>query len=83
GPRRVSLDSSVSPFSTWDPRIPGAPVGGARQLFVHSSVDPGHLPSSDADIAFAPVTHLAGWIARKQLTSERLTRLYLKRLERY
>ena len=60
--------------------------GPARPLenrFVRTAADPAPLPSSEEDIAFAPVTHLSRWIERRQLTSERLTRLYLQRLERF
>ena len=41
------------------------------------------FPASDADIAFAPVTQLSRWIEKRQLTSERITRIYLERLERF
>ncbi|HEU4586909.1 MAG TPA: amidase, partial [Gemmatimonadaceae bacterium] len=40
------------------------------------------LPSSDDAIAFAPVTQLSRWIERRQLTSERLTKIYLDRIEK-
>jgi Asp-tRNA(Asn)/Glu-tRNA(Gln) amidotransferase A subunit family amidase len=83
GPRRVPLGPTVSPFSTWDPRIRGAVLGGVRARFVASTVDPGPLPAKEADIAFAPLTQLAGWVGRRQISSERLTNLYLERLTRY
>ena len=35
------------------------------------------------DIAFAPVTKLAHWVKHHQLTSERLTRIYLERLKQF
>jgi hypothetical protein len=41
------------------------------------------LPARDADIAFGPVTQLSRWIETRQLSSERLTQIYLKRLERF
>jgi Asp-tRNA(Asn)/Glu-tRNA(Gln) amidotransferase A subunit family amidase len=41
------------------------------------------LPPREEDIAFAPVMHLAEWIRTKQITSERLTQIYLARLERF
>src|SRR5262249_2369426 len=44
--------------------------------------DGGPLPASDDAIAFAPVTHLSRWIESRQLTSERLTNIYLARIER-
>src|SRR5206468_9222729 len=37
----------------------------------------------DADIAYAPVTQLARWIEQKALASERLTRIYLDRIDRF
>ena len=44
---------------------------------------PRPLPASDDDIAFAPVTQLSRWIEPRKLTSERLTNIYLDRLERF
>jgi Asp-tRNA(Asn)/Glu-tRNA(Gln) amidotransferase A subunit family amidase len=41
------------------------------------------LPNSDADIAFSPVTKLSRWIEARKLTSERLTNIYLERLEKF
>lgn len=39
--------------------------------------------SSDVDLAFLPVTELAALIRSRRVTSSRLTRLYLSRLETY
>ncbi len=50
---------------------------------MRSKSDPGPLPTSDEDIAFAPVTRLSRWIEKRQLTSERLTNIYLQRIERF
>ena len=41
------------------------------------------LPANDADIAFAPVTQLSRWIEQRKLTSERLTNIYLHRIEQF
>jgi Asp-tRNA(Asn)/Glu-tRNA(Gln) amidotransferase A subunit family amidase len=41
------------------------------------------LPKSDDDIAFASVAQLSRWIHARQLTSERLTGIYLDRLQRF
>ena len=83
GPRRVALEASVSPASIWDPRIPGLPALPARSRFVRSPARPGPLPGRDEDIAFAPVSALSRWIESRALTSERLTRIYLERIERF
>ncbi len=83
GPRKVSLEPNLAPWSNWDPLSAGTSAGPSENRFIRSAADPGHVPSSDEDIAFAPVAHLSRWIERRQLTSERLTRLYLARLERF
>ena len=41
------------------------------------------MPATDEDLAFLPVTHLAGLIETRQITSAELTELYLARLKRY
>jgi Asp-tRNA(Asn)/Glu-tRNA(Gln) amidotransferase A subunit family amidase len=83
GPRKVALDPTVSPASHWNPALPGLTVGPARNRFVRSPGPAGKLPAKDDDIAFAPVTQLSRWIESRQITSERLTRIYLERLERF
>jgi Asp-tRNA(Asn)/Glu-tRNA(Gln) amidotransferase A subunit family amidase len=82
GPRTVALEAQVAPATVWNPVLPGAAGGPARDRFLRSASDPGPLPSSDADIAFAPVSRLSRWIERRELTSERLTRIYLERIGR-
>jgi Asp-tRNA(Asn)/Glu-tRNA(Gln) amidotransferase A subunit family amidase len=81
GPRRVALEDAIAPGSRWDP-LPLDGGGPARDLFVRSQGDAPSLPSNDVDIAYAPVTQLSQWIANRTLSSERLTNIYLSRLER-
>ena len=83
GPRRVTLDPTVAPATLWNPVLAGERVGSTRDRFVRGTDDPGPLPASDADIAFAPVTKLSRWIEQRKLTSERLTNIYLQRLNRF
>jgi len=83
GPRKLSLESTLAPATVWNPTLPGAKVPATQDRFVRSSGDGSSLPAKDEDIAFATVTHLSRWIEGKQLTSERLTRIYLERLERF
>jgi Asp-tRNA(Asn)/Glu-tRNA(Gln) amidotransferase A subunit family amidase len=82
GPRKVAIETSVAPYSNWNPVLPGQRVGPTVDRFVRSKSDPGPLPLRDEDIAFAPVTKLARWIEQRKLTSERLTQLYIARIER-
>lgn len=83
GPRKVTLAPDLAPATHWNPAIGGQPSGPARDAFVRSRGGAAPLPASDADIAFAPVTQLSRWIERKKLTSERLTTIYLHRIEQF
>ena len=83
GPRKVALESTLAPFSRYNSVLPGQPAGPQRDQFLRSKTDPGPLPSNDADIAFASVTQLSRWIEQRKLTSERLTNIYLKRIEQF
>jgi len=83
GPRKVTLEASVSPATQWNPVLPGMKVGPLRDKFIRSQSDGAPLPKNDDDIAFAPVSKLSRWIETKALTSERLTRIYLERIKRF
>jgi len=83
GPHKVALEATLAPGSRWNPVLPGEKGGPASQQFVRSKTDPGPLPKNDEDIAFAPATQLSLWIQQRRLSSERLTRLYLARLEQF
>jgi Asp-tRNA(Asn)/Glu-tRNA(Gln) amidotransferase A subunit family amidase len=83
GPRKVAIDPTIVPATHWNPVLSGGGAGPARDLFVRTASEPVPLPASDADIAFAPVTRLSRWIEQKALTSERLTNIYLHRIEQF
>ena len=84
GPRTVALEPEVAPYSLIRCVQPGLGTSGpAQSRFVRSHVDPGPLPASDAEIAYAPVAKLSRWIETRKLTSERLTKIYLARLQQY
>ncbi|MGB2669908.1 MAG: amidase [Candidatus Acidiferrum sp.] len=83
GPHKVAIENGVAPYSHWDPILPGMTRGPERDRFVRGSHDAGTLPGWDEDIAFAPVWKLSQWIETRKMTSERLTKIYLERLERF
>jgi Asp-tRNA(Asn)/Glu-tRNA(Gln) amidotransferase A subunit family amidase len=83
GPRKVALEPELAPATVWNPAIPGLTIGVTRDRFVRPSADPGPLPASDDAIAFSPVTRLSRWIQSRKLTSERLTGIYLARIEKF
>src|SRR5262249_53416606 len=82
-PKKIELESTVAPATRWNPVLPGSSSGPTRDAFVRSKIDPGPLPKNEDDIAFAPLTKLARWIETRQITSDRLTHIYLGRIERY
>jgi Asp-tRNA(Asn)/Glu-tRNA(Gln) amidotransferase A subunit family amidase len=83
GPRKVALEPALAPGTRWNPVLPGEKAGPTRAQFIRSNADPGPLPANNSDIAFAPLTQLSRWVEMRKLSSERLTNLYLGRLERF
>ena len=83
GPRKLHIEESVAPATVWNPTLPGTTSGPARDEFLIRSYPAPGLPAKDEDIAFAPVSLLSAWIELRQITSERLTNIYLKRLETF
>ena len=80
--RAIELPNELAPAQIFDPRLP-ALVFDAPPAAIRRSNDDGRaLPQRDEDIAFAPITQLSRWIERHELTSVRLTELYLDRLRR-
>jgi Asp-tRNA(Asn)/Glu-tRNA(Gln) amidotransferase A subunit family amidase len=83
GPRKVALEPRIAPATRWAPAGPGGVSTPARVRFVRSGSDNAPLPESDPDIAYAPVTSLSRWIEQRKITSERLTSIYLRRMEQF
>jgi len=83
GPRKVELEATLAPATKWNPALADVKGAVVRDRFVRSTANPGPLPTSDEDIAYAPVTKLSRWIEQRQLTSTRLTQIYLKRLQQF
>lgn len=83
GPRKIAISPGLAPATKWDPVLSGRSSGPNRDRFVRSNLDPGPVPAKDQDIAFASVVKLSRWIEQRKLSSERLTNIYLERLERF
>ena len=57
GPRKLALEDTLAPATLWNPMIPGRRAGSdARPLRRAARTNPGPLPRTDEDIAFATVT---------------------------
>jgi Asp-tRNA(Asn)/Glu-tRNA(Gln) amidotransferase A subunit family amidase len=82
--RAMELDNSVSPAllfrpldaTTADDTSPPRPA-------LPSELSPGVRPSTEEDLAFAPVTELAALLRSRQISSVELTRMYLDRLKEF
>jgi Asp-tRNA(Asn)/Glu-tRNA(Gln) amidotransferase A subunit family amidase len=83
GPKKLVLEESLAPATRWNPRLPGARRLELHSAFVRSKSKSEPLPKRDEDIAFASVAQLSQWIQQRQLTSQRLTQIYLGRLQRF
>jgi Asp-tRNA(Asn)/Glu-tRNA(Gln) amidotransferase A subunit family amidase len=83
GPHKLALESTLAPATRWDPMIPGVTPLVRQDRFERSSAEPSSLPANDEDIAFSTVAQLSRWIEKRQLTSSRLTQVYLERLEKF
>jgi hypothetical protein len=97
GPRKLAIPEGVAPATVWNPEMPkvqGGPCeAGAVKIEENArNVEIDHvgpvpkelaLPAKDVDIAYASVAQLSKWIESRQITSQRLTGIYLERLERF
>jgi Asp-tRNA(Asn)/Glu-tRNA(Gln) amidotransferase A subunit family amidase len=81
--RAVDKPNTLSPACTFDPRMPGRRYRSQTTGVQGSGRQAGSLPASDTDIAFAPIWKLSAWIASGELSSRRLTDIYLQRIERH
>jgi Asp-tRNA(Asn)/Glu-tRNA(Gln) amidotransferase A subunit family amidase len=87
GPRKIVLESTLTPAMQWNPSLIGVPAdnhgNAAGGIFIRGAGKAAPVPASDEDLAFASVAQLSRWIESRQLTSERLTEIYLDRLARF
>jgi Asp-tRNA(Asn)/Glu-tRNA(Gln) amidotransferase A subunit family amidase len=78
------LDIGYAPPAIRFDATPGeAPSGGRGKAELRLKPALLKKPESDDDLAFAPLTTLAGLLQQKQITSTDLTKVYLERLKKY
>src|SRR5271155_3956662 len=83
GPKKLAIGEDVAPATLWNPMLPGLKSYPAENVFVRSAGRAAALPGNEEDIAFATVTQLSRWIEGRQITSERLTEIYISRMQRF
>ncbi len=79
--RKITLDNAVGPALVFNPLPQGFYPSQEQNSFDWGLPTKVVLPTSDVDLAFMPVHQLSVLIKSKQLSSERLTKIYLQRIK--
>ena len=85
GPRKFAIGYDDVPATVWVPAqipIPDVPIP-VRMVMKEEAPSIPAMPGEDGEIAFASVVNQAEWLRMKQLSAERLTKIYLERLKKY
>ena len=80
--RAASLGDHEQPAIVFNPVPPGKALPTGRRGLIRRPPDVSR-PSTDAELAFLPVTHLARLVETRQVKPSELTELYLARLAKY
>ena len=80
--RAANLGNSVQPAIVFNPVPPGMTLPSERRPMRRAEIAVA-MPSSDEELAYLPVTHLAKLVETRQVKPSELTELYLARLRRY
>ena len=82
--REFTIENETFPAVSFDPHPSGfmAPEGEQRRLTFEIPQNIA-LPPTEEEIAFMSISELASLIKSRQLSSERLTSIYLKRIEQF
>jgi Asp-tRNA(Asn)/Glu-tRNA(Gln) amidotransferase A subunit family amidase len=81
--RAMEKPNALAPALTFDPRLPGKTYDTAGPGVRGLPSNAGPLPTSPADIAYAPVWKQAAWLNAGQISSAELTEIYLARIAAY
>ncbi|MGY6520772.1 MAG: amidase [Mongoliitalea sp.] len=81
--RKQSLPNSVSPSIGFNPLPHGFVPSQQQDAYNWGLPSTVQLPQADHDIAYLSVAELSVLIKNKQITSERLTRIYIDRIKTY
>ncbi|MEM9413775.1 MAG: amidase family protein, partial [Planctomycetota bacterium] len=80
--RKISIPHNLAPSFEFKPITRSESEPTETSVALANDIATG-LPDSEDEIAFLPVTALGQLIKSRQLTSTRLTNIYLKRLKKY
>jgi Asp-tRNA(Asn)/Glu-tRNA(Gln) amidotransferase A subunit family amidase len=77
----LHLGEDLPPATRFDPRLPGFTMPTASGVTTTPVNRP--IPSRESEIAFASLRDLSHWLHTGQISSQRLTELYLSRILRH
>jgi Asp-tRNA(Asn)/Glu-tRNA(Gln) amidotransferase A subunit family amidase len=80
--REVKVENSV-PFPLVFNPVPGQPPGAKTGTVELNAREAPRKPDSEDELAFLPLTALAGLLRTRKISSTELTKLYLRRLKDY
>lgn len=81
--RQTKLENSVAPALVFNPLPQGFYPSQDQRPHDWGLPSKAELPEKENDIAYLPVSQLAVLIKNKQISSERLTKIYLERIKTY
>ncbi|TNE40048.1 MAG: amidase, partial [Alphaproteobacteria bacterium] len=81
--RAVALENFEGPAVTFDPRLKTRSYRAQENRIDLTPKEIGPCPTNEEDIAFASLEAQQVWMTRGALTSERLTEIYLQRIEAF
>ncbi len=82
--REYQVDNETFPALTFNPHPAGFEMPTGQQQILQPEVsDNIMLPATDEEIAFLSIPELASLIKARKITSERLTNIYLERIEKH
>lgn len=81
--RKMKLANGIPPAIYFNPLPPGFIIPNKRSSFKEGKIGTVTLPKNENELAFYTVRELAVLIKTQQITSEKLTRFFIKRLKKY
>lgn len=82
--REYQVDNETFPALTFNPHPSGFEMPTGQQQILQPEVSENiTLPATDEEIAFLSIPKLASLIKARKITSERLTNIYLERIEKH
>jgi Asp-tRNA(Asn)/Glu-tRNA(Gln) amidotransferase A subunit family amidase len=81
--RKISLPNDIPPAIEFNPIPVGFEFEKKRKSFKLSKIGKVDLPKTETELAYYSIAQLAKLIKTKKISSEDLTKLYIKRLQKY